>query len=188
MVGVFILPNLVKRIRLLLNAEATLIVSLGLCFLMVVLASKAGFSPALGAFVMGSILAGSSEVERIERLMKPLRDVFAAVFFVSIGMLLNPMDLVTYWRSIAAITVITIFGKIISTALGARITGQSKSVSLQAGFAMAQIGEFSFIIAGLGLSMGVMSAFLYPIAVSVSVLTTFATPYLIRVSRKIDLR
>jgi CPA2 family monovalent cation:H+ antiporter-2 len=125
-------------------------------------------------------------VERIERLLAPIKDVFAAVFFVSIGMLLNPRDLLAHWLPILLISILTIAGKIASTAFGSWITGQSREDSLKAGFAMAQIGEFSFIIATLGLSLGVMSPFLYPVAVSVSVITTFATPYLIQYSRKMS--
>jgi CPA2 family monovalent cation:H+ antiporter-2 len=185
LVGHFLIARFVGYVGRKSNDETLTLLSLGLCLGLVVLATWLHYSAALGAFVMGSILAGSSEVKRIERLMEPLRDVFASVFFVSIGMLLNPADLVAQWRIIMAVTVITIAGKIFSTAFGAWITGQSRSDSLKAGFAMAQIGEFSFIIAGLGLSLGVMSSFLYPVAVSVSVLTTFATPYLIRVSQKI---
>jgi CPA2 family monovalent cation:H+ antiporter-2 len=168
------------------NDETLALLALGLCLGLVVLAAQFHYSAALGAFVMGSILAETSEVRRIEHLVAPVRDVFAAVFFVSTGMLLNPRDITAHWLLVAVITVLTVVGKIASTALGARITGQSLGTSLRAGFSMAQIGEFSFIIAGLGISMGVMSPFLYPVAVSVSVITTFLTPYLVRLSGHID--
>lgn len=182
--GYFLLTRFVNYVGRKSNDETLTLLSLGLCLSLVVLAIQFHYSAALGAFVMGSILAGSSEVERIERLITPLRNVFAAVFFVSVGMLLNPRDLVEYWKPIVLISALTIVGKIVSTAFGSWITGQTKEVSVKAGFAMAQIGEFSFIIAALGLSLGVMSPFLYPIAVSVSVITTFATPYLIQLSRR----
>jgi CPA2 family monovalent cation:H+ antiporter-2 len=167
------------------NDETLTVLSLGLCLSSVVLASYFHYSAALGAFMMGSILAGTSIVEKIEKLMSPLRDVFGAIFFVSVGMLLNPKDLATYWLPIVLISILTIVGKVASTAFGSWITGQPKEVSVKAGLAMGQIGEFSFIIAALGLSLGVMSPFLYPIAVSVSVITTFTTPYLIQFSRRI---
>jgi len=178
--GIFLIPSFLKRTRRLMKPETLLVVSLGLCFLMVVLATQVGFSPALGAFIMGSILSETIEGERIEKLIHPVKDLFAAVFFVSVGMLIDPQVLVQYAVPIVIITVVTIVGKTLTTTLGALISGQSLRHSVQAGMSLAQIGEFSFIIAGLGLSLNVTSDFLYPIAISVSAATTFTTPYLIR--------
>lgn len=178
--GIFLIPWFLRKTRHLMNQETSLIVSLGLCLLMVVLATKLGFSPALGAFIMGSIFAETPDGEKIEENIKSVRDLFAAVFFVSIGMLLETKALQEHWLAIVVICFATIFGKLVSTALGAIISGQSLRHSVQAGMSLAQIGEFSFIIATLGLSLKVTSEFLYPIAVAVSAITTFTTPYLIR--------
>ncbi|MGZ3748198.1 MAG: cation:proton antiporter domain-containing protein [Pseudobdellovibrionaceae bacterium] len=179
MVGVFLLPTLVRRIRLLLNAEATLIISLGLCFLMVVLASKAGFSPALGAFVMGSLLAETSEGERIERVVASVKDLFSAIFFISVGMLINPHILMDHWSSVILFSLILILGQVFSVTFGSLISGQNLKTSLQAGLSLAQIGEFSYIIAGMGASLKVTNEFLYPLVVTLSVLTAFTTPYMV---------
>lgn len=180
--GIFLIPSFLKKVRKLLGRETLLIVSLGLCFLMVVLATKVGFSPALGAFIMGSILAETIEGEKIEHLIHPVKDLFGAIFFVSVGMLINSQVLIDYAVPILVITAVTIIGKLITTTVGSLLSGQSLRHSLQAGLSLAQIGEFSFIIAGLGLSLNVTSDFLYPIAISVSAITTFTTPYLIRSS------
>lgn len=180
--GIFLIPTLFARVRKFLKQETLLIVSIGLCFLMVVLATKVGFSPALGAFIMGSILAETLEGEKIEHLIHPVKDLFGAIFFVSVGMLIDPKILVDYALPIFVITIATIGGKLATTAIGALLAGQSLRHSVQAGMSLAQIGEFSFIIAGLGLSLSVTSDFLYPIAISVSAITTFTTPYLIRAS------
>jgi CPA2 family monovalent cation:H+ antiporter-2 len=180
--GIFLIPSFLKKVRKFLGRETLLIVSLGLCFLMVVLATKVGFSPALGAFIMGSILAETIEGEKIEHLIHPVKDLFGAIFFVSVGMLINAQVLVDYAVPILAITAVTIIGKLITTTAGSLLSGQSLRHSIQAGMSLAQIGEFSFIIAGLGLSLKVTSDFLYPIAISVSAITTFTTPYLIRSS------
>lgn len=178
--GIYILPSLIHRVRHWLNDETVLVVSLGLCLLMVSVATYAGFSPALGAFIMGSLLSETREGVRIEKIIHPVRDLFAAVFFVSVGMLIDPSVLVEYRYEIILITLMTVFGKFISSALGALISGASVRHSVQMGLSLAQIGEFSFIIATLGLSLNVTSHFLYPIAVAVSAITTFTTPYLIR--------
>lgn len=180
--GIFIIPTFLKRAGKLMNDETMLIVSLALCLLMVMLAVKVGFSPALGAFIMGSILAETTQAERIEHLTKSVKDLFAAVFFVSVGMLINPSVLVEYALPILIITIVTILGKLSSSCIGALLSGQPLKTSIQAGMSLAQIGEFSFIIATLGLTLKVTSGFLYPIAVAVSALTTFTTPYLIRFS------
>ncbi len=180
--GIFFLPSLLRKARNFLSNELLLIVSVSLCFGMVVLANQVGFSPALGAFVMGSILAETTKAERIEHLIMPLKDLFGAIFFVSVGMLINPEILAEYAIPILILCLVTIAGKILSSGLGALLSGQSVQTSLQAGFSLAQIGEFSFIIATLGTTLNVTSEFLYPIAVSISAVTTLTTPYLIRFS------
>lgn len=180
LMGIYILPVFLRKIKNYLSNETILVVSIGLCLLMVIVASRVGFSPALGAFVMGSILAETREGHRIEKVILPVKDLFSAVFFVSVGMLLNLSFLNQYLKEILLITVITILGKILSSSIGALVSGRSLKNSVQAGFSLAQIGEFSFIIATLGTSLKVTSEFLYPIAVSVSAITTLTTPYLIR--------
>ncbi|MEK6774872.1 MAG: cation:proton antiporter [Bdellovibrionota bacterium] len=180
--GIFLIPSFLKKVRRLLRPETLLIVSLGLCFVMVVLATKVGFSPALGAFIMGSILAETIENDRIQHLIQPIKHLFGAIFFVSVGMLIDPQILIQYALPIFVITLVTIVGKLVTTTAGSLLAGQSLRHSVQAGLSLAQIGEFSFIIAGLGLSLKVTSEFLYPIAISVSAITTFTTPYLIRSS------
>lgn len=180
--GIFLIPWFLRVIRKFMNEETTLIVSLGLCLLMVTLATHAGFSAALGAFIMGSILAETPDGEKIEHTLKPVRDLFAAIFFVSVGMLIELAPLKGHWGAIIVVTFVTIFGKALSTSIGALIGGQSVRTSVQSGMSLAQIGEFSFIIATLGLSLKVISDFLYPLAVAVSAITTLTTPYLIRAS------
>jgi len=180
--GIFIVPTFLRKARKLMGEETLLIVSLGLCLGMVVLATQVGFSPALGAFVMGSILAETTMAERIEHLVKPVKDLFAAVFFVSVGIIFEPNTLIVYKWPVLILTLVTIFGKIISTTAGALLSGQPMKQSLQSGMSLAQIGEFSFIIASLGLTLNVTSGFLYPIAVAISAITTFTTPYLIKFS------
>lgn len=180
--GIFFIPTILKKARPLLGDETMLILSLSLCFLMIYLADKAGFSSALGAFIMGSILAETTQAKRIEHLVMPIKDLFGAVFFVSVGMLIDPKALVEYAGPIAIVTGITLFGKTFGTALGALISGQPLKQSVQAGMSLAQIGEFSFIIATLGITLKVTSSFLYPVIVAVSAVTTFTTPYLIKAS------
>ncbi|MGE0527777.1 MAG: cation:proton antiporter, partial [Bdellovibrionales bacterium] len=191
-VGLFLLPGFMRLIRPLLSRETTLIFAVGLCLMMVLIATRTGFSPALGAFVMGSLLAESDERERIENVLLPVRDFFAAVFFVSVGMLLDPSMLLTYWPSLIAVTLALIVGKVLAVSLGAILAGQSLGTAVRAGLTLTQIGEFSFIIAGLGLNLGVISEKLYPIAIGVSALTWFITPYMIsssdRVYREVDRR
>jgi len=180
--GIFLIPTFLKKTRKLMNDETMLIVSLALCLIMVLLAVKVGFSPALGAFIMGSILAETTQAEKIEHLTKSVKDLFAAVFFVSVGMLIDPKVLIDYALPILVVTLATILGKLISSTLGALLSGQPLKTSVQAGMSLAQIGEFSFIIATLGLTLKVTSEFLYPIAVAASAITTFTTPYLIKSS------
>jgi CPA2 family monovalent cation:H+ antiporter-2 len=180
--GIFLVPTFLKATKKLMNDETMLVVSLALCLVMVLVADKVGFSPALGAFIMGSILAETTQAERIEHLTKSVKDLFAAVFFVSVGMLIDPKVLVNYALPILLITLVIILGKIIFTVLGALLAGQPLKTAVQAGMSLAQIGEFSFIIATLGVSLKVTSAFLYPIAVAAAAITTFTTPYLIKLS------
>jgi monovalent cation:H+ antiporter-2, CPA2 family len=180
--GIFLVPTFLKRTRKLMTDETMLIVSLALCILMVVLATNVGFSPALGAFIMGSILAETPQAERVEHLTKSVKDLFAAVFFVSVGMLIDPAMLAKHYMAILIISAVTVGGKFLSSSLGALLSGQPLKTSVQTGMSLAQIGEFSFIIATLGLTLNVTSGFLYPIAVAVSAITTFTTPYLISLS------
>ncbi|MDG0816548.1 cation:proton antiporter [Bdellovibrio svalbardensis] len=180
--GIFLLPAFLRKIRDLLDEETTLVVAIGLCLVMVIIATSAGFSPALGAFVMGSLLAETPEGHHIEKLFNPIKNLFAAIFFVSVGMMIDPKVIVDHWGLVALFTAVTIFGKFISTYLGALISGQSRKTSVQAGMSLAQIGEFSFIIASLGVTLKVTSDFLYPLAVAASAVTTFTTPYMIKSS------
>ncbi|SIO53197.1 cation:proton antiporter [Chitinophaga niabensis] len=180
--GIFFIPTLLKKTKSLMSEETLLVTSLGLCLLMVVLATQVGFSAALGAFIMGSILAETTQAEKIEHLIKSVKDLFGAIFFVSVGMLIDPKMLQMYLGPVILITVITLVGKTLSTTIGAVLSGQPLKSSVQAGMSLAQIGEFSFIIATLGLTLKVTSDFLYPIAVAVSAVTTFTTPYMIKVA------
>jgi CPA2 family monovalent cation:H+ antiporter-2 len=182
MAGIYLIPSFLRSTQKLISNETLLILAIALCLLMVVLVTKAGFSAALGAFVMGSILAETLYAEKIEHLMQPVKDLFGAVFFVSVGMLIDPSVLLTYAGPVALLSVVVILGKSIHVTLGALLSGQPLRQSLQTGLSMAQIGEFSFIIATLGLNLKVTSDFLYPIAVAVSAITTFTTPYLIRLA------
>jgi monovalent cation:H+ antiporter-2, CPA2 family len=180
--GIFFIPTFFKRIRNYLNDETMLIVALALCLSMVLLAVTVGFSAALGAFTMGSILAETTQAERIETLLKPVKNLFAAIFFISVGMMIDPGVLKAYALPIIIITALTITGMTLTITLGALLSGQSLKHSIQAGMSLSQVGEFSFIIASLGVTLNVTSNFLYPIAVAVSVITTFATPFLIKQS------
>lgn len=180
--GIFLVPTFLKATKKLMNDETMLIVSIALCLIMVMLAVKVGFSPALGAFIMGSILAETTQAEKIEHLTKSVKDLFAAIFFVSVGMMIDPGILLDYAVPILVITLATILGKFLSSGLGALVSGQPLKTSVQTGMSLAQIGEFSFIIATLGVTLKVTSDFLYPIAVAVSAITTFTTPYLIKAS------
>lgn len=180
--GIFIIPSFLRAIKKLINDEMLLIISLGLCLAMVFLAIEAGFSAALGAFIMGSILAETTYAEKIEHLVKPVKDLFGAVFFISVGMLIDPSMLQLYAVPIIIITIITILGKSLATLIGAMISGQTLKHSLQGGLSLSQIGEFSFIIATLGLTYKVTGEFLYPVAVAVSAITTFTTPNLIKLA------
>ena len=179
-IGLFAIPLILRSVRKYLNNETLLIVALGLCCLMAVLSTEVGFSAAFGAFVMGSILSETVEAERIEHLVEPVKNLFGAIFFVSVGMLVDPVILVKYAVPILLLTLTVLLGKIIFGTLGYFLSGQPLKTSMRCSFSMAQVGEFAFIIASLGLSLGVIAKFLYPAVVAVSVITTFLTPYMIR--------
>ena len=180
--GILIIPTLLRIVKKYLNDETLIILALGLCLGMVLTAEEAGFSSALGAFVMGSILAETVESHRIEKLMTPLKNVFAAIFFISVGMLINPTSLVEYWDSILWVSLVIIVGMIIFSTLGCWWGGQTMRDSMLTSFSFVQIGEFSFIIASLGTSLGVLNPIIYPIIVASSVVTTFLTPYIMKAS------
>lgn len=179
-VGIFLIPLFLRKTRKLMTDETLVIISLGLCFLMAVIATGAGFSSAFGAFVMGSILAETIEADKIIRLVEPVKNLFGAVFFVSVGMLVDPEILASQWLPILVLTLTILFGQAIFGSTGYMLSGQPLKTAMRCGFSMAQIGEFAFIIASLGLSLGVISDFLYPVVVAVSVITTFLTPYMMR--------
>ena len=182
LLGIFLLPTFLKKIKNIVDDEILLILSIGLCLGMVLVATKVGFSAELGAFVMGSIIAETTLAEKVEHTLKSVKDLFGAVFFVSVGMMINYDAMITYAWPILIVTLLTLFGKMVSSTLGALISGQPLKQSVQVGMSMAQIGEFAFIVATLGLSLGVISDFLFPVAVGVSAITTFTTPYLIKSS------
>ncbi|AHZ84575.1 cation:proton antiporter [Bdellovibrio bacteriovorus] len=181
-VGIFLIPIFLRKIRSLLEDETLLLVSIGLCFMMVMIAAGVGFSPALGAFVMGSLLAETPEGHQMEHVLQPVKNLFAAIFFVSVGMMIDPKVIIERWDLVILVTLVTIVGKFVSTFLGAVLSGQGRKQAFQSGMSLAQIGEFSFIIAALGVSLKVTSDFLYPLAIAVSAVTTFTTPYLIKVA------
>ena len=178
--GVFLIPTVLKWSRKFMSEETLTVFAVGLCFFMVWLANKAGFSSALGAFIMGSILAETLEAEMIHKLTTPIKNLFGAVFFVSVGMMVNPAILVQYWWQILVITVVVVVLKSLSSGVGMLLSGNNLRNSVHAGMCFGQIGEFSFIIATVGMSFGVIDDFMYPIIVSVSIITTFLTPYLIK--------
>ncbi len=182
LVGIYLIPLLLRKAKKLMNDETLLVVALGLCFGMVVLAAKTGFSAAFGAFIMGSILAETIEAEHIEHLVKPVKDLFGAIFFVSVGMMVDPAMIAQYWLPIVIITLTVIVGQLVFATTGVLLSGQNLKTAMQCGFSLTQIGEFAFIIATLGVSLGVTGSFLYPIVVAVSVITIFLTPYMIRLA------
>lgn len=182
LVGVFVLPSALNRMRRFLNSETLLVISMGLCLGMAVFSVYCGFSLALGAFVMGSILAGTSYAERIEHVVTPVKDLFGAVFFISVGMMVDPQIIAMYWKPILLLSAAVIVGMIVFGSFGMLVTGQSLRVAIESGFSLTQIGEFAFIIATLGMSLGVLEPSLYPIVVAVSVLTTFTTPMFIKMA------
>lgn len=181
-VGIFAVPFFLRKVRNLINAEVLLIVALGLCCAMAVFSTKVGFSSAFGAFIMGSILAETVEAERIEKLVEPVKNLFGAIFFVSVGMLVDPQILIDYAVPILMLVLTILVGQATLGSFAFMLGGESLKSAMRCGFSMAQIGEFSFIIASLGLSLSVISDFLYPVVVAVSVITTFLTPYMIRLA------
>lgn len=184
--GIFLIPTFLKRAKNFMDEETLLILSIGLCLGMVVIATQAGFSAELGAFIMGSILAETPKAEKIEQILKPVKDLFGSIFFVSVGMLIDPRTIIEYGWPVIWITLLTLFGKFFSTTLGALLSGQPLKQSVHVGMSMAQIGEFAFIVATLGMTLGVISEFLFPVAVGASAITTFTTPYMIRFAPKLS--
>ena len=180
--GITLIPTFLKKFKKHLNDETLTIFSIGLCLGMVMLAVQAGFSSALGAFVMGSVLAETIDAERIEHLVQPMKNIFGSIFFVSVGMMIAPALLLQYWLPITIITLVVIIGQIIFASLGTLLSGQPLRVALQTGFSLVQIGEFAFIIASLGQNLHVTDSCLYPIVVAVSVITTFLTPYIMKLA------
>ena len=179
-VGILVIPRFIRLVTRLGRAETTLVASVGVCFAMAYVAQEAGYSVALGAFLAGSLVAESGRAEEIEHLVRPLRDVFAAIFFVSVGIMINPALVAEHWGAVVALTAVVIAGKLVGVSVGAFLVGTGTRTSLQAGLSLAQIGEFSFIIATLGLTLGATRPFLYTVAVAVSAITTLTTPWLIR--------
>lgn len=184
-VGLYLIPTFFKKVRRWLNRETLLIVSMALCFFLVVMAEKSGYSAAFGAFMMGSILAETVEAESIARVVAPVKNLFGAIFFVSVGMLVDPMVLVEYGVPILVLCLVIIFGQAIFGTMSFLLSGQPLRIAIQCGFSMAQIGEFAFIIASLGMSLHVTDDFLYPVVVAVSIITTFFTPYMIRATEPV---
>lgn len=182
LVGIYVIPTVLKKARRFLSDEILLVVSIGLCFGMVALAEAVGFSSALGAFVMGSILAETIESEHIEHLVRPIKDLFGAVFFVSVGMMVAPAVIAEHWLTILIITLIVILSHILFAGAGILMTGGGLENAVNTGFSLAQLGEFGFIIAGVGVGLGVMRDFIYPVIIAVSVVTTFTTPYMIKLA------
>lgn len=183
--GIYILPTLLRKAADFMNDEVLLLVSLGICFGMVLLADKLGFSSALGAFLAGSLLAGTIHAERVEHLTSGIKDLFGSVFFLSVGMLIDPAMLIKYAGPILIITIVTIVGKLSISAIGVLLSGQPLKTAVQCGCSLAQIGEFAFIIASLGMSLGVIADYAYPIVVAVSVITTLTTPACIKGADKL---
>ncbi len=184
LVGIYLLPLLLRKAKKYINSETLLVVSVGLCFLLAVIATEVGYSPAFGAFMMGSILAETLEAENIEKSVGSLRDLFGAVFFVSVGMMVEPSVLKEYWLPILVLTFGVVLGQMFFGSLSYFATTGNVQTAVRSGFSMVQIGEFAFIIAALGQELGVTSKFLYPVVVAVSIITTFLTPYIIKLSPK----
>ncbi|HRP09129.1 MAG TPA: cation:proton antiporter, partial [Gemmatimonadales bacterium] len=178
-IGLVLIPRLIRWVISLGSSETTIVASVGLCFAGAYLADAAGYSVALGAFLAGSLIAESGKAHTVEKLVLPIRDMFAAVFFVSVGMLIDPALVREYWVAVVVFTLLVVLGKVFAVSLGAFISGMGTRISLQAGMSMAQIGEFSFIIAAVGVSSPLVGDFLYPVMVAVSAVTTMITPWLI---------
>jgi CPA2 family monovalent cation:H+ antiporter-2 len=185
--GYFIIPRFFRLIRHRITQETLTLLSVACCLFLVCVSSYFQYSVALGAFIMGSILAGAPQVHRIVKLLKPVRDIFAAVFFVSVGMLVDPRIIVQHYELILLVSMVAVVGKIMTSCLGGLMTRQTIDTSVRLGFTMAQIGEFSFIIIGVGVVLGAVNPELSPVIVAISAITTFLTPYLIRVSQPVSL-
>lgn len=180
LIGLYAIPLILKKVKTYINDEILLIVSLGLCLGMVVVAESVGFSSALGAFVMGSILAETTENEKIIKLVEPIKNLFGAIFFVSVGMMISPAAIAENWLTIIILTILVYIGHIFFAGAGIIVTGGGLKNAVNTGFSLAQLGEFGFILAGVGISLGVMRDFIYPVIIAVSVITTFTTPYMIK--------
>jgi CPA2 family monovalent cation:H+ antiporter-2 len=186
-IGLLVVPRLVRAVVRLGRSETTLVASIGICFGAALLALAFGYSVALGAFIAGTLVAESGEASAVRHLIEPVRDMFVAIFFVSVGMLIDPRTIAAHWPAVLAFTLLVMVGKVVAVSVGAFLTGSPLRLSVQAGMSLAQIGEFSFIIAGVGLAAGATRSFLYPVAVAVSAITTFTTPLLIGAARPVAL-
>lgn len=184
-IGLVLIPRGMRKLVKRMRPETTLVASIGLCFAFALLAQTLGYSVALGAFIAGSMISESGKGEEVAKLVQPVRDIFAAVFFVAVGMLLDPKLVVEHWQAVVVLSLVVVIGKVVSVSLGAFLAGQGTGTSVQAGLSMAQIGEFSFIIASLGLATGAVRPFLYPVAVAVSAITTLSTPWLVGASGRV---
>jgi CPA2 family monovalent cation:H+ antiporter-2 len=182
--GILTVPRAVRAVRRLGNPETTLVASIGICFAAALLALSFGYSVALGAFIAGSLVAESGHEIEIENLVRPVRDMFAAIFFVSVGMMIDPTALTEHWRAVLALTLAVIIGKVLAVTIGAFLAGHGRRTAMKAGMSLAQIGEFSFIIASVGVASGVIGGWMYPVAIAVSAITTLTTPLLIRLSNR----
>ena len=181
-IGIYLIPTLLRKFKKYINDENLLIISIGLCFAMVIIANNVGFSSALGAFVIGSILAETAENQRIERLTESIKNLFSAIFFVSVGMMIDPQILVQYWKLILSLVVITLVVKSFVCSASAVVAGASLEDSIKSGFTLSQIGEFAFIIASVAVAQRVMPSYIYPVIIASSVITTFTTPYWIKLA------
>jgi monovalent cation:H+ antiporter-2, CPA2 family len=182
--GLLLVPRAIRGVSRLGRPETTLVASIGICFAAALLALSFGYSVALGAFIAGSLVAESGQEAEIEQLVRPVRDMFAAIFFVSVGMMIDPSALMEHWGAVLALTLAVIVGKVLAVTIGAFLAGHGRRTAMKAGMSLAQIGEFSFIIAGVGVTAGVIASWLYPVAIAVSAITTLTTPLLIRLSIK----
>jgi CPA2 family monovalent cation:H+ antiporter-2 len=182
--GILIVPRAIRAVQRLGQPETTLVASIGICFAAALLALSFGYSVALGAFIAGSLVAESGHEAEIERLVRPVRDMFAAIFFVSVGMMIDPTALTEHWRAVLALTLAVIIGKVLAVTIGAFLAGHGRRTAMKAGMSLAQIGEFSFIIASVGVAAGVIRGWLYPVAIAVSAITTLTTPLLIKLSNR----
>jgi CPA2 family monovalent cation:H+ antiporter-2 len=182
--GILTVPRAIRAVQKIGQPETTLVASIGICFAAALLALSFGYSVALGAFIAGSLVAESGHEAEIEKLVRPVRDMFAAIFFVSVGMMIDPTALTEHWRAVLALTLAVIIGKVLAVTIGAFLAGHGRRTAMKAGMSLAQIGEFSFIIASVGVASGVVRGWLYPVAIAVSAITTLTTPLLIKLSNR----